>query len=123
MRRAEGRAIIEGPHLLEAALDAGLMPHALLVAEDAGVRPELAQLLRRAGREPVVLAAAVFRTIADAETPQGVAAEIEMPKPRLAKGDCIFLEAIQDPGNVGAILRSAASRAASTRRARRSWLQ
>jgi TrmH family RNA methyltransferase len=109
MRRAEGRAIIEGPHLLEAALDAGLRPHALLVAEGAAERPDVAHLLRRAGREPVVLAAAVFRMIADAESPQGVAAEIEMPKPRLVKGDCVFLEAIQDPGNVGAILRSAAA--------------
>ncbi len=44
----------------------------------------------------------------EAETPQGVAAEIEIPgaKPA-AKGDCVFLEGIQDAGNVGAIVRSA----------------
>jgi len=47
--------------------------------------------------------------ISDAETPQGVAAEIDIP-PSVAKpGDHVFLEGVQDAGNVGAILRSAAA--------------
>lgn len=67
------------------------------------------ELVRRAGREPVLLAPSAFKSVSDADTPQGLAAEIEIPKPKLVKGDCVFLEAIQDPGNVGAILRSAAA--------------
>lgn len=62
-----------------------------------------------AGRDPVLVAAPVFRGIAEAETPQGIAAEIAIPAPRLVRGDCVFLEAIQDAGNVGAILRTAAA--------------
>ncbi|HWA37045.1 MAG TPA: RNA methyltransferase [Burkholderiales bacterium] len=109
LRRAEGRALVEGPHLLEALLLAGLGTKAILVSEDALSNPEISALLRKAGGEPAVLSPAAFRAIADAETPQGIAAEIEIPKPRLVKGDCVFLEGIQDPGNVGAILRSAAA--------------
>ncbi|HYD56949.1 MAG TPA: RNA methyltransferase, partial [Burkholderiales bacterium] len=59
--------------------------------------------------DAVVVSQAVFRAIADAQTPRGVAAEIEIPPPRLAKGDCVFLEGVQDAGNVGAIVRSAAA--------------
>lgn len=80
-----------------------------MATEEASRRPETAALIARSGREAVLLAPAAFRSIADADTPQGIAAEIDVPKPRLVRGDCIFLEGIQDPGNVGAILRSAAA--------------
>lgn len=62
-----------------------------------------------AGHAPIVLSPSAFKAISDAETPQGIAAEIAIPKPRLVKGDCVFLEGIQDAGNVGAIIRSAAA--------------
>jgi len=79
------------------------------VAEAASANPEIALLLERCGRQPVVVSESVFRAVADADTPQGLAAEFEIPKPQLVKGDSVFLEAVQDPGNVGAILRSAAA--------------
>ena len=74
-----------------------------MVTEEAVQRPELA------GHATTVLSQSAFKAIADAETPQGIAAEIAIPKPRLVKGDCVFLEGIQDAGNVGAIIRSAAA--------------
>lgn len=77
-----------------------------MATDEALCNPELAVL---AGASPVVLSAAAFRGISDADTPQGIAAEIQIPKPRLAKGDYVFLEGVQDAGNVGAILRSAAA--------------
>jgi len=50
----------------------------------------------------------VFDAIVDAETPPGIAAEI--PLPALERtGSSVFLEGIQDAGNVGAIIRSAAA--------------
>jgi TrmH family RNA methyltransferase len=108
-RRAEGRALLEGPHLLAAALAGGVKPLAILATGEALAGEEISRLVRQAGREPVLLSPSAFRAIAEADTPQGVAAEIEIPRPRLVKGDCVFLEGIQDPGNVGAILRSAAA--------------
>ena len=105
-RREEGKAIVEGPHLVAEALRAGIEPLALMVSASALEKPEIRRLL--GAHEPVVLADRVFRALADADTPQGIAAEI--PIPRLeGRGDCVFLEGVQDPSNVGAILRTAAA--------------
>lgn len=111
-RRSEARAIIEGAHMVAACLDAGVAPVALLVSEAALEQREILVLSRRAGGAPVILSQAVFRTVADAETPTGIAAEIRLPAARQAleaAPGCVFLEGIQDAGNVGAILRSAAA--------------
>ena len=97
-RRSKGRALIEGPHLVQAAKQAGVEIHALLVNEKA--RPEVGA---------IILSERVFAGVVDAETPQGVAAEISIPVAKDAEGDTVFLEGVQDPGNVGAIIRSAAA--------------
>ena len=99
LRRKEGRLLVEGPHLVEAALRAGVKVHAVLVSE--AYKGELRGV-------PMVLAERVFASIVDAETPAGIAAEISMPTVQ-KKGDVVFLEGVQDPGNVGAIMRSAAA--------------
>jgi len=109
LRRAEGRALIEGPHLVAAALRAGLKPLALLATEAALAKPEIAELVRL--QRVVLLAENAFAAIADARTPPGIAAEIALPQLRRA-GASVFLEAVQDAGNVGAIIRSAAAFAA-----------
>ena len=108
LRRAEGRALIEGPHLLDAFLSRELKPAAVMVTEAALADREIGALVARTGREPVILAEGAFKAIADAETPQGIAAEIAIPAIR-REGPWVFLEGVQDPGNVGAIVRSAAA--------------
>ncbi|MGQ0651290.1 MAG: TrmH family RNA methyltransferase [Betaproteobacteria bacterium] len=110
LRRNEGRALIEGPHLVDAALTAGVELEALLVDDSAAGKDEIRRLAQRAGRRAVTLDARAFRAIAHAETPQGVAAEIRIPDAKGAReGDSVFLEGVQDAGNVGAIVRSAAA--------------
>ncbi len=109
-RRAEKRALIEGPHLLAAALQHGTKPLAVLATEEGCSNSEIARLIARSGLKPVMLAKGVFRGIVDAETPPGLAAEIAIPDGSgEAAGNAVFLEGIQDPANVGAILRSAAA--------------
>jgi TrmH family RNA methyltransferase len=104
-----GCALIEGPHLLEAFLGRKGKPIALVATEKALLESEVAGLVRKAGVQAAVVSEGLFRGIADAETPQGIAAEIPIPSAEAINGDCVFLEGVQDAGNVGAILRSAAA--------------
>ena len=63
----------------------------------------------RPRNDAIVLSERVFAGIVDAESPQGIAAEISIPASKAVAEDTVFLEGVQDPGNVGAILRSAAA--------------
>jgi TrmH family RNA methyltransferase len=107
LRRAERRILIEGPHLVAAALDAGIGPIVLLATEAALATAEISALARRSRITPTVLSPTAFAAIADARTPQGIAAEIPFPDMR-RDGARVFLEGLQDAGNVGTIIRTAA---------------
>lgn len=109
-RRREQRAVIEGTHLIAACLDAGHALSALVLSETGARRKEIGALVKRVGLEPVVLADHVFSLVADTESPSGILAEIPIPeRAQPGGGGTVFLEAVQDAGNVGAILRSAAA--------------
>src|SRR5258708_26365614 len=109
-RKRQRGALVGGPHLVAALLERGLKPLSVIVSENGAENAEIRALIQRSGQEPVVLSAGVFGSIADAEAPQGIAAEIEIPPAKEAsKGNRVFLEGLQDAGNVGAIIRSAAA--------------
>ena len=102
LRRRERRALVEGPHLVALAA-----PIVVLVSESGVKRKEIQDLV--GSREAIVLADKVLRAIVDAQSPQGIAAEIEIPESTPLAAPAVFLECVQDPGNVGTILRSAAA--------------
>jgi TrmH family RNA methyltransferase len=111
-RRKQQRAMIEGENLVSAFLQSGRSVERLVLSETGSGRAGITALAARSGKPPTVLADAVFRSIADTETPAGIAAEIVIPAttPDLKNSNtCVLLEGIQDAGNVGAILRSAAA--------------
>jgi TrmH family RNA methyltransferase len=109
-RRAEKRALIEGPHLLAAALQRGHKPVAVIATEEGAADAEISRLIGQSGLRPVLLTDRVLRSILEAETPQGVAAEIAIPEAHRKEAlHTVFLEGVQDPSNVGAIVRSAAA--------------
>jgi TrmH family RNA methyltransferase len=112
VRRQQRSALIEGSNLISACLDSSTLIKNLIVSRTGSERTEFVALAKRSGKTPLVLADPVFRSIADTEAPAGIAAEIALPRsgPDLAtSAGCVFLEGIQDAGNVGAILRSAAA--------------
>ena len=108
VRRSEKRVIVEGPHLVAEALKSGVKPLAFIVSESGLQRAEIRNLVGK--HEPVVLGDHIFGIVAEAQTPPGIALEIAIPDTSGApEKTAVFLEGIQDPSNVGAILRTAAA--------------
>ncbi|MDP1526297.1 MAG: RNA methyltransferase [Rhodocyclaceae bacterium] len=110
--REEGRALLDGPHLVTAALDKGLIPDLLTISESALANPEVGALLARVEAVPVLcLRDALFRELSELAHPVGILARIAvLPAPTFpVTGDCLLLDAVQDAGNVGTLLRTAAA--------------
>jgi TrmH family RNA methyltransferase len=112
-RREEGNALLDGAHLVTAWRETR-RPVDLLVASESGLdRAEVAALFdRTTAAERVILADALFDAVAQVVTPAGILAVVRTPVPEAlpaAPVDCVLLEGVQDPGNVGSILRSAAA--------------
>jgi TrmH family RNA methyltransferase len=109
VREAEGLQLIEGPRLVEEALRAGAVSE-LFVRDDAA-RDLWTQ---RAGAIPVhVIGAPGLDRLCDVRTPQEVAAIGPLPdEVRLGEllgrsTRVLFLDGVQDPGNVGTLARTA----------------
>lgn len=111
-RRKSGLALIEGAHLVAAFLDRHGAPDTLIASESGMRREEIAALMRNDAAHHAVFSDAVFHESSTVETPSGILALIAPPAPRPVSPDttfCLLLEDIQDPGNVGSLLRSAAA--------------
>lgn len=112
-RRREASALLDGPHLVGEYLARKGVPRTLAVSAEALDSPEVKALLARARcPEPVVFSEPLFREISPVATPSGILAVVPIPAARPVPHDvacCVLLEDIQDPGNVGSILRSAAA--------------
>ncbi|HLP99130.1 MAG TPA: RNA methyltransferase [Sideroxyarcus sp.] len=112
-RREAGQTLLDGAHLLRAFLEAGERPLHLLVNEQALQDAEITALLERcAGLPQTQLDDALFAQLSELKTPNGLLALIAIPPAKVATAHSQFallLEDIQDPGNLGSILRSAAA--------------
>ena len=109
-RRKTGRTLLDGLHLVEGCEKACGPVETLIVAESAPAGGEIAAYV--AGRETIVLADALLRDLGLVDTPSGLLAVAAMPAATVAvdrEKDAILLDGVQDPGNVGAILRTAAA--------------
>lgn len=112
-RRKSGLTVIDGAHLLAAYLDSGGMPQEVVVSPAGASDAEIAALLGRcAGARIAALSGPLFNELSTVETPTGVMASVRTPEgspaPRTARL-VLLAEDIQDPGNVGTLLRSAAA--------------
>ena len=112
-RRKRGASVIDGAHLLAAVLDSGRKPEEVMVSRTGLADAEIAALVERCAPAPVTLVSdALFDVLSTVESPTGVIAAVTTPQGAAvpdAASLVVALEDIQDPGNVGTLLRSAAA--------------
>jgi len=110
-REDDGMVGVEGLRMVEAALGSGLRIEALLVSESGERQMErLAPLL--GGAQILRTSDRLFAGVADTQAPQGIAALVQTRQATvedLLRGCALVavLVGVQDPGNVGTILRAA----------------
>jgi RNA methyltransferase, TrmH family len=119
---AEGDCAVEGMRIVEEAIRSGLRLRAVLFSESSQVRagrlvPQLAAQV-----ETLLLPDKLFTSVVPSETPQGVAALVRMKSflmdDFLNSGEnnlalVVAVAGVQDPGNLGTLLRSAEAFGAS----------
>lgn len=100
-RRRTGTFLVEGHKMVREAVTCGMGVVRLILREDyAGETYGLPAV--RLGRD-------AFAAVCDEKTPQGIAAEVAIPLRSVQppQGRCLLLDGLQDPANVGAIIRTA----------------
>lgn len=100
-RRRTGTFLVEGHKMVREAVASGMDVVRLILREDyAG---------ETYGLPAVLLGRDAFAAVCDEKTPQGIAAEVVIPERSVQppQGRCLLLDGLQDPANVGAIIRTA----------------
>ena len=113
----QGYCVAEGFHLLEEGLASGCEIHAVFTNDAAAERVK-ERLRGEDSPQLMILADALFQTVATTEATQGVIALIRPPHWTIAdlfgrRSPLLVLDGIQDPGNAGTMIRAAEAFGAS----------
>lgn len=112
-RSKAGLSLLDGIHLIAAYHDHAGVPEEIAVSASMAEKPEVRDLLfTLQPLRPLLLTDALFRSLSTVDTPTGIIAAVNTPRPPVVSGEigsCVMLEDVQDPGNLGSIMRSAAA--------------
>lgn len=112
-RRKSGLSVLDGAHLVAAYQQHHGAPQQLVVSRSGMEDPQIRGLAEGlAGANTLLLADSLFRHVSPVETPTGILAVVKTPRPQpppRGMDACVMLEDIQDPGNLGSVLRSCAA--------------
>lgn len=115
VRRKAGRTLLDGVHLCEAYKQHLGAPELCIVSDAALGGPEVYQLLESCESEHIQcigLPANLYQAISQVEHGVGIMFVVNTPNPILPASiqeNSVALDGLQDPGNMGSILRSAAA--------------
>ncbi|VAW84255.1 rRNA methylases [hydrothermal vent metagenome] len=108
-RRKQKTTLLDGMHLLHALADTNGSLELVILRQNYEDEIEIQSCLKRFASTPgIVLSATLFDKVSPVETPTGILAIYKMHVTKPITNDCaVLLENIQDPGNLGAIFRTA----------------
>jgi TrmH family RNA methyltransferase len=119
-REEQGRFLVEGMHMVEEALKSGVEVTTILYDSERDMDAACRRALANQPQAVQVLAAsaAVLGKLSETKSPQGIVAEVKKTKSdwadwmmtKAAEQEnllMLFLDEIQDPGNLGTIMRTA----------------
>jgi len=114
LRRSKGdRALLEGPHLVKEALAAGIVLEKVLATPAFLETSEGERLGRSLLMPPLEVSPEVLEDLTDADSPRGLLAVARLPRsgvdglPVRSGRPYLYLDGLQDPGNLGALARVA----------------
>ena len=111
-RHKAGRCVLEGEHSVAVYLARQGAPESLIVVDSVSARPEIRALAAAIPASRVLTVdESAWTELTQLPAAVAVLAVVPTPRPefRRAADFCLLLEDLQDPGNVGSILRSAAA--------------
>ena len=102
-REETGTFLLEGRRAVRDALAHGLTPLCVILEENEPAPDTACEVLRVSRR--------VLEALSDTSSPEGIMAQVAMPDtaflPQTLQGTVVFLDRLQDPGNIGTIIRTA----------------
>ncbi len=108
-RRQSGQTLLDGVHLLESYINHFGEPELLLISEGESQQEVIDFIQQHQDIPSLMFPSLMFAELSPVASPSGVMALVNIPRLPMAKSVqfILLLEDIQDPGNLGSMLRSA----------------